>query len=461
MKSLRFKLTASFLFITVITLSMIGIFANVILTKQFNEYVTNNINKKANAIVSTLESRYNAWGGEWEPSGIESIGMSALGDGLILRVSTLDGTILWDAMTHNSGMCAALLQKMAENMESQKLGFQGGYTEKTYQVVVHGSLVGTITIGYYGPYFYTDNDVRFINTLNELLILAAVIAGVLSFLLGTYMAKRLSDPISRVMKTAEEISEGNYYGRVKENSNTLEIVELADTINSLAKTLGKQETLRKRLTADVAHELRTPIANLQSHLEAMIDGIWEPNIQRLSSCHDETIRLSKMISDLEMLDRYNGEHVILKKECLDVSGLIQRSIKSFESEFKHKAINLKTNLQEQFIMGDRDKIMQVFVNILSNALKYTAEGGTIQIIATGDQNKVRISIKDNGIGISQEDLPYIFERFYRADKSRSRVTGGSGIGLAIAKSLAEAHGGSIEVISTRNVGSEFIVVLPK
>jgi len=461
MKTLRFKLTASYLLVTLIAFSLIGVFANVMLERQFEQYVISNLNERKDEIVATLESRYTAWGGQWDVSGIENIGMSALGDGLIIRVSAADGTVLWDAMTHNSGMCAELLQKMAETMKSRNADFNGGYTEKDYQVTVNGAVAGSVTIGYYGPYFYTDNDIDFLNTLNKLLILAAAIAGILSFILGSYMAKRLSGPISRVIKTAEQISEGNYEDRVNEATGTREIKELTGTINKLAETLNQQEILRKRLTADVAHELRTPIANLQSHLEAMIDGIWKPDAERLKSCHDEAIRLSRIVNDLETLARYDGENIILNQERIDVSNLIKMVALSFENEFKCKNINLILDVTEQYLEGDKDKLAQVLVNILSNALKYTQEGGRIEITTTGDADEVRISIRDTGIGISQEDLPYIFERFYRADKSRSRTTGGSGIGLAITKSLVEAHGGTISVDSEPASGSEFTVVLPK
>lgn len=461
MKSLRFKLTTSFLFIALIAFTLMGVFANGILEKQFEQYVIRNLNQKTEEIVTALESRYRAWGGKWNVSGIESLGMSALGDGLILRVAARDGTALWDAMTHNSGMCAELLQDMAENMSSQNAGFNGGFIEKDYPVIADGATVGTVTIGYYGPYFYTDNDIRFLNALNQLLILGAVVAGVFSLILGSYMARRLSGPISRVIKTAERISEGKYDTRVTEKSSTREIVELTDTINTLAETLGKQETLRKRLTADVAHELRTPIANLQSHLEAMLDGIWEPDVQRLQSCHAEAVRLSGIVGDLETLARYDGENVVLCRERFDLSALIQKTVASFETEFQTKKISLLLQATEQDLVADRDKLAQVLVNLLSNALKYTKEGGKIEITAGGDEREVRVSIKDTGIGISREDLPFIFERFYRADRSRSRATGGSGIGLAIAKSLIEAHGGTLSANSDWGSGSEFVAVLPR
>lgn len=457
MKTLRFKLTASYLLVTFLTFILIGIFANSLLENQFEKYVVSNLNRKNTEIVATLKDRYTAWGKRWDVSGIENIGMSALGDGLIVRVSDAENKVVWDAMKHNSGMCAELLQRMAENMKSRSSGFHGGYTEKNFIITEHGKTVGQIAIGYYGPYFYTENDIAFLNTLNKMLIVAAAIAGILAFGLGTYMAGRLSTPISKAIRAAEQISEGNFQDRIAEKSTTTEIVELTQTINRLADTLGKQEQLRKRMTADVAHELRTPIANLQSHLEAMIDGIWKPDTERLSSCHDEAVRLAKIVGDLETLARYDGENMTLHKVYFELSALVRKISLGFQKQFQEKQIEFHLLESEQFLTADQDKVTQVLVNLISNALKYTTEGGKVEVKVEGDASAVRVRIKDSGIGIAEEDLPYIFERFYRADQSRSRATGGSGIGLAIAKSLTEAHGGRLLVTSVLGEGSEFVV----
>jgi signal transduction histidine kinase len=166
------------------------------------------------------------------------------------------------------------------------------------------------------------------------------------------------------------------------------------------------------------------------------------------------------VGDLETLARYDGESVALCRERFDISELLKNTALSFEAEFQSKRINLLTDISAQTIEADKDKVRQIFTNILSNALKYTPDGGTIEMTSSTDGRGVRISVKDTGIGISPADLPFIFERFYRADTSRSRATGGSGIGLAIAKSLTEAHGGRIQARSEPGKGSEFIVVLP-
>ncbi len=459
--TLRFKLTSAFLLITLLFSLLIGLFANITLQRQFNNYVMENLKQTNEQIITTLENRYRDWGNQWDLTGLENLGVNALNDGLMLQIRDSGGTVLWDAMTHNRGFCTEILQGMAAKMKRQNAAFRGGYTEKEYPLTVSGQSAGTVTIGYYGPYFYTDNDINYLKTLNRILILGTAIAGLLSLLTGTYLAKRLSIPIARVINSAEEIAKGNYQERITEKSDMQEIIHLTKSINTLADTLGKQEILRKRLTADVAHELRTPIANLQSHLEAMIDGIWQADCKRLISCHEETLRMAKIVNDLGKLAAYESENLVLHPVSFPLADFIHGLVLNFESEFRKKNVTLSAETEEQDLFADKDMLAQVLTNLLSNALKYTPAGGSVTISAVSDADQVQITVADTGIGISQADLPFIFERFYRADQSRSRITGGSGIGLTIAKSLVEAHHGSLSVRSEPGVGSQFTILLPR
>ncbi len=458
--SLRTKLTAAFLAVTLILFGLISVFTNYILESQFKDYVIAQQELKNTAIVSTISSRYADWGGKWDVPGLEAIGVSALGEGLMIRVMDQEGKVLWDAMIHNSGMCAAIIQNMGQMMQSRDSNFRGGYVEKIYPVSKGGSTFGTIAIGYYGPYAYSANDIKFLDTLNGFMRLAAVISAVLSLMLGIYMAKQLSGPIKTVTKVSRQIAKGNFEDRIKETSTTTEILELAGTINSLAETLEKQEALRKRLTSDVAHELRTPLATLQSHIEAMLDGVWECDAARLTSCHEETQRLSKIVNSLEQLTRYESENLILDKKHFMVTELIRRMANNFETVLKTKNITLELKGADQDIFADEDKISQILVNLIANAIKYTPEGGAITIETARSALEVSITVSDTGIGISPSDLPNIFERFFRVDQSRTHDTGGSGIGLAIVKSLVLAHHGSIEAESEVGKGSSFRIHLP-
>lgn len=307
----------------------------------------------------------------------------------------------------------------------------------------------------------SDNDLAFINTLNKILIGVGVFSVILSLVLGGIMARMLSLPIARVISSAQSIARGYFSDRITEESSTEEICQLTSTINNLAQTLEKQEALRKKMGADVAHELRTPLATLQSHMEAMIDGIWEPDADRLKSCYEEIIRINKMVGDLEKLAKYESESLVLNKTVFDMTELIRRIICNFEPEFKNNGIDIAFEGKAEEIFADRDKMSQVIINLVSNALKYTQTGGMVGISVESKEDMLEIRVKDNGQGIPEEDLPFVFERLYRADKSRNRLTGGAGIGLTIAKTIVEAHDGNIEVYSKVNEGTEFLITLPK
>ena len=398
---------------------------------------------------------------KWNTDMLESIGVSALENGMIIKVSDLSGKAIWDANVHNNGMCQRIIEHMSQNMNSHYPDMKGEYIEKPYFIYYNSKKVGIVEIGSYGPFYLSDNDLAFITTLNKMLISVGIFSLLFALIIGTIMAKRLSSPISRVIVTAENISNGCFSDRILEKSSTSEIIQLTDTINNLADVLERQETLRKRLTGDVAHELRTPLATLQSHLEAMIDGIWKPEKDRLISCHDEIVRISNMVGDLERLAKYESENLILNKATFNITETVQHIINNFESNYVNKGIKIELIAEDEYINADKDKLCQVVINLLSNALKYSPEGSNVEVSIKGEENITQITVKDNGPGISEVDLPYIFERFYRADKSRNRLSGGSGIGLTIAKAIVEAHKGKISVVSKVDYGSEFIVLLPK
>lgn len=468
-QSLRSKLSISYISIALICVLLISIITNVLLEKHFKDYVISNQERKNKDTVFLVSQMYNTENKDdekWNIKAIENICVRALEQGMIIKVTDLEGKVVWDATQHDNEACQKIIKHIADNMNKRYYSWQGGYEEKNYSLYKGLSKVGTIEIGYYGPYFFKDNDLEFINTINSVLISVGVFSLILSLIIGAFMAKRLSNPISRVISTAEMISKGYFGDRTKEQSNTREISQLTETINNLAETLEKQELLRRRLTADVAHELRTPLATLQSHMEAMIDGIWKPDSTRLKSCHDEIIRINRLVGDLEKLARYESENIILNKTKFNLTDLARSITNNFESEFKNKNIDIRFFGKDEagndlFVSADKDKISQVIVNLLSNALKYTPEGGSTEVSVKEAENAVEIRVRDTGYGIPPEDLPYIFERFYRADKSRNRITGGAGIGLTITKSIVEAHQGKIEVISKLGEGSEFIVILPK
>lgn len=458
--SLRSKLSVSYVLVALVCVSLLSIFTNIFLDKQFREYVKQNQETKNKEIIKLVSQQYKVKE-KWESTAIESVGINALENGLIIKVKDLSGKMIWDATLHNSGMCNQMLAHYAQNMSSHYPNWHGGYVENKFPVYNNMKEVGSIDIGYYGPYYFNDNDLAFINTLNKLLIGVGIFSLMFALALGVFMAKRISTPISKAVSAAQMIAKGYFGDRVSEKSNTKEINHLTTTVNDLAETLEKQELLRKRMSQDVAHELRTPLATLQSHMEAMIDGIWKPDNERLKSCHEEILRINRMVGDLEKLSKYESENLILDKTNFEIVELTTRIINNFESDFIKKGLTIGLFGEKEKVFADKDKMSQVLINLISNAIKYTPEGGSVEVNIKGAEDITEISIKDTGKGIPEEDLHFIFERFYRADKSRNRLTGGSGIGLTIAKAIVDAHKGKIIVQSKLDVGTEFIVSLPK
>lgn len=219
-------------------------------------------------------------------------------------------------------------------------------------------------------------------------------------------------------------------------------------------SLERQENLRKQMTADVAHELRTPLTAVSTHLEMMIDGVWQPSPERLQICYDEIEKLGKMVSDLERLAKLEGKALTLEKSPQDLLALVTAEAKGFSADIAVTGENTVVSV-------DRTRIGQVVSNLISNAIKYGKGDLKIRITVQNSPKCGKIIVEDNGSGIAKSDLPFIFERFYRAEKSRNRSTGGTGLGLTISKNIVESHGGHITVESRLGQGSRFTVVLPK
>ena len=458
--TLRTKMTAALLGATLLVFALSSVLVNTLLHREFRIYVQNKQDQRIAEAARQIAERYNSWGGAWDAAAIETVGMNLLGDGLILKVQDAQGNTVWDANVHNAGMCKSIVERMATNMSSYSPGLQGGYTERTVALVVQGAERGAMVVGYWGPYFYTDNDLLFLSTVNRMLIWAAVISAAVAVALGALLAASLARPIDRAVQAARRVAGGDYAPCTCDTSRTREMGELTGAINSLAASLERQERLRRQMTGDVAHELRTPLATLQSHLEAMIDGVWPATPARLQGCHEEAVRLGALVGDLERLTVAEGEVSALQKAPVDLSDLLRRTVDQFEGQARQAGVTMTLHGRPLVVRGNEDKLRQVFVNLLSNAVKYTPAGGTVRVRVYRREDLAAVEVTDTGIGIAEEDLPYIFERFYRADRSRSRATGGSGIGLAIARTLARAHGGDVTAESRLGHGSIFTVTLP-
>ncbi len=466
--SLRTRLTLSYMLVAILGVLLLSVLANGLLEGQFRRYVEGTLEKR-NLQLADLISRQVHADGSWNEAGVSAIGINALEQGVIVRVVDRSGRTVWDAMEHNSGLCQQMILHISENMSSRYPNWQGAYTENRFALHSDFQEVGSVLIGYYGPFFLNDEDLAFLNALNRLLLWVALAALAISAAVGLFMARSLSVPLARVVDATQRIAAGDLDVRLPEKTRVREIDRITASVNELSRSLRDQEALRRRLTADMAHELRTPLATLQSHLEALIDGVWAPDGARLTGLYEEILRINRLVSDLEDLARYESDALKLERQETDLVELAQGIVRNHEPQFRARGIELAFRSGADGAVTarvDPDRIRQALINLLSNALKFTPEGGAVEVGVKRGETGAEIRVRDSGIGIAAEDLPRVFERLYRADPARSRqfarsrVQEGAGIGLTITRAIVEAHGGSIRAASEPAKGAEFTVVLP-
>ncbi|GHU42883.1 sensor histidine kinase [Clostridia bacterium] len=513
----RSQLTLIISAIVLATIALISLCADWRINLEFEKYAKEQQHSHAAELAENLSQAYNSEKDSWDFSYVHGVGMTALYEGYIIRLEDAKGVEIWDTEHHDMALCSQVIMDIMEQMEEKRPNLDGHFMVLAYdltrnnQIMEHAEnsqafehtgdnqigdhtknsqtsehtddnktgnyadnaqtfdhtentqAVGHLEIQYYGPYFLRESDFKFLASLHLVLFLIGIPALLASIGAALFFAKRISRPLIETAQIATQIAGGNYRIALTESSNTHELYELACAINHMSSSLNQQEILRRRLTSDVAHELRTPLSTLSSHLEAMIEGIWDTSIERLESCYEEIRRISGLVADLEKLAQADSENLQLEKVPLDLQEMLMQAAQVFERAAADKGIVIDSpqGTASSVVPADKDRLMQVITNLLSNAIKYTPTNGVIRLEIKDSETEGVFSIADNGMGIPENDLPLIFERFYRTDLSRSRETGGSGIGLSIAGAIVAAHGGTITVDSELGVGSCFSVSLPK
>jgi len=301
----------------------------------------------------------------------------------------------------------------------------------------------------------------FIDQVRQNLLLAALIASLIGAVLGLLFSRTLTRPLNRLVSAARAIAAKDLTHRV-EPTGTVEVANVAHAFNDMADSLEKAEQLRRNLVADVAHELRTPLSVMQGSLTAQLDGVFPLDLSETAKLYDETRLLSRLVDDLRELAQAEAGQLQLNVGSIDLRRVIESTAEAFHAMANEQQANVITAVPDSLplVKADSERVGQVLRVLLNNALRHTPANGTITITAAPFADLVEVSVRDTGDGIAPNELPYVFDRFWRGDKSRARETGGSGLGLAIAKQLIEAQGGSIGVESTSGQGSRFWFRLP-
>ena len=326
-----------------------------------------------------------------------------------------------------------------------------------------------IVVGYYvpirKPYEGQPRELEFIERVNRTLLYGAVIGAVIALLLGIFLSRTITRPIRELTRATHAVSEGDLFQQVTVRSND-ELGELARAFNNMSAELSRSVNARKQMTADVAHELRTPLSLILGHAEAVHDGVLPATRENFEIIREEAARLEHLVNDLRTLSLADAGELIINLQSIEPERLIREvaSLYQFDTQKKNISLELEVASPLPAIEVDPARLTQVLTNILDNALRHTSEGGKIVLSAKQTTDYVEFSVQDNGPGLPKEDLERIFERFYRTDSSRQRdgaFPGGSGLGLAIAKSIVQAHGGQISAESKAGQGMRVVVRLPK
>jgi len=291
--------------------------------------------------------------------------------------------------------------------------------------------------------------------------------GIISFILALFLVivaillvRRFVNPLADVIYAARAVANGNLSTRI-ETQGPQDLKSLSESFNEMAFSLEKNDKERREMLADVAHELRTPLSVIRGRLEGIIDGVYEENGSQVSTALEQTYILERLIEDLRLLTLAETRQLQFDKRNVDVGQLIESTIEMFSAEASEKNIALAFNEKKGnlFATIDPQRFEQVMSNLIGNAFRYVNEGGKVWVTANETNDGLKITVNDNGKGIPEEDLPFIFDRFWRKDKSRSRTSGGTGLGLAIAKHLIEAQGGTIEAKNLDEGGLQVVIEL--
>jgi len=440
---LWFRLLVAFAVIIVVTVGTIYLFASQRIAVEMEEYRTESEQYRTDQIQSRLYLHYLKQERSWESVQSVVVDTSRV-SGTHIILAAVNGTVIADSQWTLIGT---------------------NYTDSS-----DGPLElywGTEFLGrvYISPDPKADPYVapfqRLATSINRSLLLGGSLAIVIALVLTFVLSRRLSSPIGVLAKAARRLGGGDLSQRVQLKGKG-EVGVLAQAFDSMATDLEHAEQLRRNLVADVAHELRTPLSNIQGYLEAIRDRVMKPNATTIRSLNEETALLSRLIDELQELSLAEAGELKLIYQVEDIAKLVKQAVNSWQPQVAAKEILLSLDLPDNLplVNIDRQRVNEVLYNLLENAVVHTSKGGTINVAATRHGDWVEISVSDTGEGIPAEDLPNIFERFYRVDRSRARATGGSGLGLTIARRLVEAHGGEIAVQSELGKGSSFSFTLP-
>lgn len=453
------RVTLAFAFIAAMTaLVAIGV-VSFVWEQHFQTYTTQNMETLAETTAERIEDKL----AENPELNLRSTGIMTPAEaalevtpGIAIKVVDQDDVTVFDS----------------SNVISKSARGQGASAQESFEpkdasqvvrapIVVNDEAVGSVRIWVYGSdTLMRGPDQEFRENSYQAMLIAAVVAIVLASCIGFLFARNLVAPINRMTRTARAIKEGDLSARTGLTGED-EIARLGETFDAMAESVEKDRELERRLTTDVAHELRTPLMAIQSTVEAMVDGVFEADEERLETVNSEVQRLSRLVDALLKLSRLENRATPMKEEVVDVGELVQSIVTTHEAFVADSGLTFDYRAEKNvLVVGDADMIRQATANLISNAVRYTPEGGHISVVVKRGDIMASIAVKDTGIGLSPEEAKMVFSRFWRADAGRNRASGGLGVGLAVVKEIVDRHGGWVQVAGKKGEGACFTIHIP-
>lgn len=462
MNRLWVRLTLAFVAVTLVGVGTVALLAGVTTGQQLRQYLNRQAMLAESGRVDELAAYYQRTG-SWEGVGalIASFSSTGLGPGAgggagrgrgsmmgnrpYLLLADANGLVIYD----ESGM--GMQRTLTSDDKNSAL-----------PISVQGKTVGYLLVTAAGQGMMDPAEQSLLDQLRNTLLIAALAAGAVGILFGVVISRTLAAPLASLSAAARGFA-AHQWDRRAPVGGTVETAEAAQAFNEMAAALQQAESQRRNMMADIAHELRTPLTVMQGNLQAMLDGVYPMERGEIATIYDQTRLLNRLVDDVRELALAEAGQLRLNLAPVDLRRLIESISGTMSGAAEERKVKLALVLPAELpvVRGDPDRLNQILINLLSNALRHTPEGGAITVTAEGLAGKVRVSVSDTGEGISAEDLPHVFDRFYRGDRSRARSRGGTGLGLAIAKAWVQAMQGEIGVESALDRGAHFWFALPQ
>jgi signal transduction histidine kinase len=446
-RSFALRLTAAFVGVGIASAAVAALLVNAEFGRRFAGYLDDRQLAQEQQVATALAEAYGSTG-DWSTADLSPVGALIAMEGGTLDVRDVSGSTVWVADESTTGMDPGMHRGM---MGAGPLG-----PERTLPIEVRGSVVG-----YAAMRLPTEgllpHDVSFRDSVNRLLLYGAIAAAAVALLLGLVLARRAVAPARALTGAARAFARGDRATRISSVRDD-EFGEMADAFDAMADTVDEEDRIRRTFASDVAHELRTPLAILRTSVESIQDGVVSSDAASIASLHEEVLRMSRLVEDLETIAQADAARFSLRREPVDLGAEVRTVVVGFRDRFAESGIELRSEIEDVHVQGDAVRLRQIVSNLLSNALKFTPRGGRVTVSVAERSDSAILEVTDTGPGIPPEEIDRVFDRFYRGRTVRA---GGSGIGLAVVRDLAGAHGGEVSVESESGRGSRFLVVLPR